>query len=174
MGDPEAPRVVVGVDDSLAGLQALRYAATEARRRGAVLRAVRAWQLSPSWYGVDFGRYRADLVTEAAETILTAFREAMGGVPTDLTVEAIAVEGQPDRVLTDQARGDDDLLVVGRGRRRLLRPSTVDTQCVRSARGPVVVVAAPSLARVRGAAELTRDVVRAAESLLHGAAPPRP
>ncbi len=36
-------RVVVGVGDSLASLEALRYAVSEARRRGALLVAVRAW-----------------------------------------------------------------------------------------------------------------------------------
>jgi hypothetical protein len=165
---------VVGVDDSLAGLQALRFAAAEARRRGAVLRAIRTWQFGPNWYGQNIGQYRAELVADAADLILTAFQEAMGGVPMDITVEAMAVEGPAARVLTDQAGGDDDLLVVGRGRRHILRPSTVDMRCVRSASCPVVTVTAPRLARGRGAVDLTRDVVHAAESLLHDAAATRP
>jgi hypothetical protein len=45
MTTPEG-RVVVGVSRSLAGLQALRYAVAEARRRVAPLVAVRAWYLN--------------------------------------------------------------------------------------------------------------------------------
>ena len=51
-------RVVVGVGESLAALQALRYAVAEARRRGWALRAVRVWQAGTPWHGydVDLGR----------------------------------------------------------------------------------------------------------------------
>ena len=113
------PRVVVGVDHTLAGLQALRFAVAEARGRGSViLPAIRAWQFGPSWYGPDASPRQAELVDAAAMTIVTAFREALGGAPKDILVEALVIEGAPAVVLTDQAHSDRDLLVVGRSRRR--------------------------------------------------------
>ncbi|TNH30294.1 universal stress protein [Micromonospora orduensis] len=44
-----AHRVVVGVDRSFAGMQALRRAMQLARRDGAQLDAVRAWVFAPTW-----------------------------------------------------------------------------------------------------------------------------
>jgi nucleotide-binding universal stress UspA family protein len=160
------PRVVVGVDDSLAGLQALRFAVAEARRRGVTVRAVRVWQLRAVWYGLDLGQYRTDLADAAAATIVTAFRLAMGGLPSDIVVEALALEGATPSVLVDQADGPDDLLVVGRSRHGIFHVAGVDVHCVRSARCPVVTVGGPALAPARGA----REVVSAAEVLLREAA----
>ena len=45
-GTHQGGRVVVGVDDSPAGLAALRWAMSFARSRGAQLVAVRVWGLS--------------------------------------------------------------------------------------------------------------------------------
>jgi nucleotide-binding universal stress UspA family protein len=163
------PRVVVGVDDSLAGLQALRFAAAEARRRGVLLRAVRAWQYTTPWYGAD-GQCRADMIDAAAMTLIRAFQSAMGGLPGDIVVEAVAVEGPPAGVLVGQATEPDDLLVVGRSGRHLTGRPHVDVHCVRTATCPVVTVAAPLLVRDRGAGGLRRDVVSAAEAIVRDAA----
>jgi nucleotide-binding universal stress UspA family protein len=170
------------VDDSLAGLEALRFAVAEARRRGVTLRAIRAWRPGPSWCGTDAGPSRAELADQAVLTTVSAFRLAMGGRPRGITVEAFAIEGPTVRVLVTQAEGEGDLLVVGRSRRRWLRPSGVDVQCVRTAQCPVVAVAAPALARTRGSGGLRRsnglrrDVVSAAEALIREAvmSPPEP
>jgi nucleotide-binding universal stress UspA family protein len=169
------PRVVVGVDDSLAGLQALRCAVAEARRRGLELRAIRAWQLPRSGYAMTFGEDRATMADAAAMTVLRAFQSAMGGLPHDISFEALAVEGPAAKVLADQAYGDD-LLVVGRSRRRLFGPPRVDVQCVRRAACQVLVVGAPSLAQTWPTRGLNRAVVSAAESLIREAttSPPRP
>ena len=174
MKTTRTPRVVVGVADSLSGLRALRFAAAEARRRGVVLRAIRAWQFAVPWYGQDGGQLRAEMVDAAGMVIHTAFQEAMGGVPGDIVVEAVAVEGPPALVLVSQASDEDDLLVVGRpgrGWRQRLRRAwrllagvpRVDLQCVLSATCPVVTVGAP--------ADGTGgwDVVGAAEDLLREA-----
>jgi hypothetical protein len=45
MSEHRDARVVVGVSQSLTGLQALRYGVAEARRRQVPLHAVRAWRL---------------------------------------------------------------------------------------------------------------------------------
>ena len=186
MNTTRMPRVVVGVDDSLAGLEALRYAVAEARRRGVTLRAIRAWQFAMPWYEQDAGQHRAAMVDTAAMVMHTAFQHAMGGLPRDVAVEALAIEGPPDKVLVTQADNDDDLLVVGRpgpgrdwrerlGRawHRLTGVSRVDVHCVRLAICPVVTVGAPMLA-ADGTAGLARDVVSSAEALLRDAAAGRP
>jgi nucleotide-binding universal stress UspA family protein len=116
MSMTRSPRVVVGVDDSLSGLEALRFAAAEARRRGVTLRAVRAWQFAVPWHEHDAGQIRAGMVDAAAMVLCGAFQQAMGGLPEDIDVEALAVEGPPARTLVDQAFGEYDLLVVGRPR----------------------------------------------------------
>jgi nucleotide-binding universal stress UspA family protein len=175
-----APRVVVGVDDSLSGLEALRFAVAEARRRGVGLRAIRAWQAGTPCQPLDAGQYRAAMVDAAAMVLHDAFQQAMGGLPKDITVEALAVEGPTARVLADQAGGEDDLLVIGRrgpGWRKRLRRAwhrltgqpTVDVHCVRTAICPVVTVGAPVVA-VDGGNGLAHDVVSAAEALLRDAA----
>ena len=186
MSTRRSPRVVVGVDDSLSGLEALRFAAAEARRRDVTLRAIRAWQSATPWYGRDAGPIRAGMVDAAAMVLYSAFQQAMGGLPEDIEVEALAVEGAPARTLVDQAFAEDDLLVVGRPRplrgwwqrlgrawRRLAGSARVDVHCVRIATCPVVTVGAPTLAR-EGTAALVRDVVGAAEALLRDAAAGRP
>jgi nucleotide-binding universal stress UspA family protein len=186
MTTDRTPRVVVGVDDSLSGLEALRFAVAEARRRGVVLRTVRAWQYAMPWYEQDAGQYRAAKVDAATMMIHAAFQQAMGGFPRDITVEAVAIEGPPARVLVGQAGEPDDLLIVGRPdpgrgwRQRLFRAwhrltgvSRVDVHCVRIATCPVVTVGAPLLAS-EAAAGLARDVVGSAEALLRDAAAGRP
>jgi nucleotide-binding universal stress UspA family protein len=182
MDTTRKPRVVVGVDDSLSGLEALRFATAEAGRRGVGLRAVRAWQFATPWHEQNAGQYRAAMVDEAAMVLHDAFQHAMGGLPKEITVEALAIEGSAARALTDQASAPDDLLVVGRsgcdrdwwqvlGRiwRRLTGNSPVDVHCVRIATCPVVTVGAPVLA-ADGAGHLARDVISSAEALLRDAA----
>jgi nucleotide-binding universal stress UspA family protein len=152
MNETGHTRVVVGVGESLAGLQALRYAVAEARRRGSVLRAVRAWQFGVPWSGYDVNHFRDQAGAEADATIRRSFDAAMGGLPRDLEFELIAVEGEIGPALVAQARGDDDLLVVGAPVRRRWNVSlfTVDRVCIRLAGCPVVVVPAPALAREHG------------------------
>jgi nucleotide-binding universal stress UspA family protein len=160
-------RVVVGVGESLAALQALRYAVVEARRRGSELRAVRVWQAGTPWHGYDLDLGRRQAGADADATIRRSFEQAMGGLPRDLDFELIAVEGSIARALAALASNDDDLLVVGApNRRRLLRLSTVDRGCMRLASCPVVVVPAPALARTRGTGALTRAIRREAERLV--------
>jgi nucleotide-binding universal stress UspA family protein len=186
MSATRAARVVVGVDDSLSGLEALRFAAAEARRRGVGLRAVRAWQVTARWLEPDVAQYRAATAAVAAMVLQGAFQQAMGGPPHDITVEALVAEGPPARVLVEQAGAVGDLLVLGRpGRGRGMRDRLrrawhrltgrprVTVHCVRDAVCPVVTVGAPELARDVGAGP-ARNVVSAAEALLRDAAAGRP
>ena len=167
MDEATGGRVVVGVSESLAALQALRYAVAEAQRRGCPLRAVRVWRAGTPWYGydVDLGGIVAGAAAES--TIRRSFEEAMGGLPGDLDFELIAVEGMVGPALVRQASNADDLLVVGAPNRRRWRfmQSTVDQDCVRRASCPVVVVPAPALARNHRTRALTRAIQREAERI---------
>jgi nucleotide-binding universal stress UspA family protein len=154
-GPDEGGRVVVGVDDSPAGLAALRWAVRSAQSRGAQLVAVRVWGLGMRRHGGHRGpgNGRGHVVLAfpgaqqrkvAANLTERAFRAA-GGVPGDLDVIIETPEGNPGPVLTGIATGAGDVLVVGsRGGHRLARAvhGSVSAYCARHSRCPVSVVAA--------------------------------
>jgi nucleotide-binding universal stress UspA family protein len=153
-------RVVVGVDGSLAGLQALRWAVDEARRRGAELCAVRAWQLRVAWQGAEVGQWRNEIRQEAAAGVRSAFEDALGAAPADVTVQAVAAEGGVAEALIEYACREDDLIVVGASSRRWGSRRGVAGRCLRLALCPVVVVPAPVLARSSSLRALSRQLRR--------------
>ena len=139
-------RIVVGVHGSLGSLQALRYAADEARQRGVPLVAVTAW-IPP---GGDLAErrhsspYLRQVWREAAwERLWSAFDAGLGGVPGDLQVEPQVARGDTGPVLVEVADQPDDLLIIGTGRRagvgRVLHRS-VSRYCLAHARCPVLAV----------------------------------
>jgi nucleotide-binding universal stress UspA family protein len=143
---PTVRRIIVGVHGSLGSLQALRYAADEARRRNVPLLPVTAW--SPP--GGDMAErrnpspYLRKIWRDAAwERLLEAFDVGLGGMPEDLHVEPVVARGDTGPVLVDTADRPDDLLIVGTGRRgvlsRMLRRS-VSRYCLAHARCPVLAV----------------------------------
>jgi nucleotide-binding universal stress UspA family protein len=134
--------VVAGVDGSEGALRALRWAAEEARLRGARLRAVWVWSyldqtgeaFDPS-YGEDDARRLLD------EAVAAAGVDAGG-----LDVERRTVCDLPARGLLGAA-GDADLLVVGArgmGGFRGLLLGSVSQQVAHHAPCPVVIVPAAS------------------------------
>jgi nucleotide-binding universal stress UspA family protein len=137
--------IVVGVDGSEGASAALRFAAEEARLRGAELRAVMAFHIPVAAYGgplvpPDVGLVD-DLRTAARATVERALDE-LGDLPEDLRLELVVREGQPARVLLDEAR-DADVLVVGSrglGGFRGLLLGSVGQQCAHHAACPVVIV----------------------------------
>jgi nucleotide-binding universal stress UspA family protein len=139
-------RIVVGVHGSLGSLQALRWAAEEARERHLPLVPVIAW-VPP---GGDLAErshpspYLRRLWQDAARARLAAaFEEALGGVPGDLPVQQRVERGDTGPVLVDVASRPGDLLVIGTGRRhpvgRALRRS-VGRYCLAHATCPVLAV----------------------------------
>ncbi|MCX5336678.1 universal stress protein [Streptomyces sp. NBC_00140] len=112
---PGGGRVVVGVGEDAKDSAVVRFAFEEARRRGAVLEAVRAWRC-PAHETTDhplLADAPARLHREQAEEALT---QALHDAPPDVKVERRTVEGHPRRVLVEAAQ-DADLLVVGAKRR---------------------------------------------------------
>lgn len=149
-------RVIVGVDDSLSGLQALREATALARRHGMDLVALRACR--PPAVGADFSCWPAiaseatppDLCEQLARCFVDhAFREAMGAMPRDVPV-GILVSYQPaHRALAAAVHQDEDLLVVGTSRPHPWWPlrRSVGRYCAAHARCPVLIVPPHQAAR---------------------------
>lgn len=149
---PSGARVVVGVSGSPGSLAALVRAADEARRRGAELWPVLAWQPP----GGDLACRRspaASLLAEdwerpAGERLEAALREAFGGTGPGLPGPALVARGLPGPVLVRIADRDTDLLVIGAGQRgplhRALWPS-VGRHCLAHAGCPVLAVPPSSL-----------------------------
>ncbi|MFJ4682926.1 universal stress protein [Streptomyces sp. NPDC088789] len=109
------PRIVVGVGEPFAGSAAVRFAVDEARRRGAVLEAVRAWR-HPARGGPDPARPDEESAHRCERRAWEALEEALRGVPAGMEVRRRAVEGSARTVLVDAAHGAG-LLVVGARRR---------------------------------------------------------
>jgi len=143
---PTVRRIIVGVHGSLGSLQALRYAADEARRRDVLMLPVIAW-LPP---GGDLAErrhsspYLRKIWRDAAwERLNAAFDDGLGGMPVDVRLEPHVERGETGPVLVDLADQPDDLLMIGTGRRghlrRLIRGS-VTRYCLAYANCPVLAV----------------------------------
>ncbi len=144
---PTVRRVIVGVHGSLGSLQALRYAANEARQRDVPLVPVTAWvppggDLAERRHASPHLRklWREDAVRRQQ----AAFEDGLGGLfPAELRVEPLVARGETGPVLVDTADQPDDLLIVGTGRRaglgRMLHRS-VSRYCLAHAKCPVLTV----------------------------------
>jgi nucleotide-binding universal stress UspA family protein len=146
-------RVVVGIDDSPAGLAALRWAIGFARSRGARLVAVRAWALGlPRHGGLRRHRSHTPVVIafhgaepgHAARSLTKrVLREAAPDALGDVDVTIETPQGNPGPVLTQIASGDDDVLVVGTMPGPSLRRAvhgSVSAYCTAHAHCPVTVI----------------------------------
>lgn len=171
MDTRRSARVVVGLDTTLSGLHALRRAVAEARRRGLPLRVVRAWNPGPTGAYPMLPDPHQEEAAAAARQVNTAFAETMGGIPPDLSVETVLVADNPGPVLIRHADQDDDLLVIGTGRRRRFshRLSRTTRYCLARAACPVLVVPPPALARAGSQRALFRRLRREIEELASGA-----
>jgi nucleotide-binding universal stress UspA family protein len=143
--------IVVGVDHSAGAREALRFALTEARLRGASLRAIHTWQhpYSGAGFGFTESAYRVGDLSElrsAAESALDATIEEAIPDASEVEIERRVIDGAPAGVLVDQSR-DAELLVVGSrglGGFRGLLLGSVSQQCAHHASCPVVIVHAPA------------------------------
>lgn len=129
------PRVVVGVDQSLAGYSALRAAVSLARNRRVPLFAVR-------------GTSVLDATTE--QYVKQAFTEAVGGIPLDLDVHVTPMIDSACSALARVASDPRDLLVVGndgRGAFRAFWSGSVGRSLFKFARCQILVVPGPEMHR---------------------------
>ncbi|ANP52479.1 nucleotide-binding universal stress UspA family protein [Streptomyces griseochromogenes] len=150
MSESEAPaavRVVVGVSGSLGSITALCRAAGEARRRGAELWPVLAWM--PPGGELSGRRFPPpnDLADEwerlARERLLTALDDAFGAAGPGVAMRALVARGATGPALVDIAGREDDVLVVGAGRRSVLHRAvtrSVSHYCLTHAGCPVLAV----------------------------------
>ena len=130
--------VVVGVDGSEGSLRALRWAAEEARIRGARLRVLRAW----SYADQPEGGFDPAYDEEAARRVLDESIASLGTDSSGLKIERRIVCDLPARALLDAA-ADADLLVVGSrglGGFQGLLLGSVSQQVVHHAPCPIVIV----------------------------------
>ncbi len=147
------PRIVVGVSGSLANLTALHTAVDYARALGAELIAVRAWLPVGGEVAYRRSPYPPLLElwrTRAFDDLNTAFADAFGGLPPDVTVRRVTGRGETGPVLVAVAGRSRDLLVVGTGRQGPMssrRPGSVSRYCLRYSGCPVLVVPQPEMIR---------------------------
>jgi nucleotide-binding universal stress UspA family protein len=146
MPSDEPPRVVVGVDGSEHSVAALREGAADARRLGAVLDVVYAWQittLSPLPSAVGW----VPPVDDYEAWALSRLREAVTAAELDLPADRIhesVVHASPSRGVLDACVGADRVVVGSRGLggfERLVLGS-VSRQVLEAAPCPVTVVRA--------------------------------
>ncbi|MFJ9608025.1 universal stress protein [Kitasatospora sp. NPDC101176] len=143
-------RVVVGVSGSPGSLAALHLGVAEARRRGAVLVPVLAWEPPGGEYG-----YRRSpcppLLSAAREAAGQRLRDALdgafGGADPGVPLHPTVFRGEPGPALVATADRPADLLVLGRSggllRRGFRRP--VAAYCAGRAGCPVLAAPVPGL-----------------------------
>jgi len=127
------PRVVVGVDQTIAGYAALRAAVCQARARRVPLYALRA---APA------------IFEDVPGYILEAFAEALGGVPGDLEVHIETSTDNAAAALARSACDPRDLIVVGNDGKGALRAAccgSVGRSLLKRARCPMIIIPAPEM-----------------------------
>ena len=140
--------IVVGVDSAETSEDAIRWAADEARLRGATLRAVHAWVYVPSQTTADPAFSGAmpldtvDLLRLEREVAERALNDAVAAVAGEVPVEPLLVEDSASEALV-AASLDADLVVVGshaRGRIASALLGSVSRHVAQHAHCPVVIV----------------------------------
>jgi nucleotide-binding universal stress UspA family protein len=138
-----AGRVVVGVDDSDASREALRWAADVARWRNWTLHIVHTWHMSypVTPYAPDLGAIET-AVMRGAEEICRDIEAEVLGEAEDIDVRETVAEGSAAHVLVAASNGADLLVVGSRGRGGIasLALGSVGQACVHHAHCPVLVV----------------------------------
>ncbi|MEU2440556.1 universal stress protein [Streptomyces rubradiris] len=134
-------RVVVGVSGSLSSVTALWWATTLARRLGAELWPVLAWEPP----GGDAAARRSpagEWQRPAKQRLAAVLDEVFGAEPAGVPMHPVVVRDSPGRALVRVADRENDVLVVGAGRRGLRRAFSgrVSRHCLAHAICPVLAV----------------------------------
>jgi nucleotide-binding universal stress UspA family protein len=139
--------IVVGIDGSDQGREALRWALAEARLRKAKVRAVYAWR-DPYVVTPGFGPpedFDFAALQGMAEKFLKETVAEVVGEGSDVAIEEVTTEGPAAEVLVDAAEGADLLVVGSRGHGGFagVMLGSVSQQCAQHASCPVVIVRSP-------------------------------
>jgi nucleotide-binding universal stress UspA family protein len=136
--------VVVGIDGSATGREALRFALSEAELRGAPLRVVHTWTVPPlTTTGIGmipaYERVEYEL-DEAAAGVIEADLERVGA--RGVEIERLALHGDAAGALVELSDSADLLVVGSRGRGALAGAvlGSVSRACLYHAPCPVAVV----------------------------------
>ena len=142
MENPDAPRIVVGVDGSDQSIAALRLARKLAPTFGAVIQAVSTWDYPPEYTG--FVPLGSDNFEEITMKRLDAAVAAAFGADVPEGLDRVVMYSHPSRGLVMVSEGAE-MLVLGRrghGSFRGLLMGSVSGACVAHAKCPVLVVGA--------------------------------
>jgi nucleotide-binding universal stress UspA family protein len=150
MSEPTSPptggRIVVGIDGSTESKRALRWAASEARLRGATLSVVHVWGIPYVALGLVaqplYEPTEIDAVRREAEKLVSSVLSELGDEATGVQIEKAVVEGAPAQRLLEAA-GDADLLVLGSRGHGGFDLGSVSQRCAQDAVCPVVIVRPP-------------------------------
>jgi nucleotide-binding universal stress UspA family protein len=135
-------RIVVGVDGSTASERAVRWAATEAERRGAALDVVHAWMTpyppNPFEHFADPAPFEA----QGAEILDRATKSLVVSSPLNIQPRPVLVREYPSKALVHSAEGAELLVVGSRGRGGFsgLLLGSVSQSCAHHAPCPVAVI----------------------------------
>jgi nucleotide-binding universal stress UspA family protein len=127
------PRVVLGVDNSLAGFAALRVAVGVARSRRVPLHAIRAM---------------ADMGEVGEQYIRAVFTTALGGIPAEVDLHMGAAVESASCALEKSACDPRDLIVVGnsgKGAARAILSGSVGRSLLKHARCQILIVPTPEM-----------------------------
>jgi nucleotide-binding universal stress UspA family protein len=149
-------RIFAGVSGSPGSVHALRQAAGLARHHDAVLVPLLAWV--PPGGNLNERKdpcpeLRQLWEDQAWQRLWSTLDAAFGGLPAGIATEPVVLRGKPGRALTLLARQPGDLLVIGAGRRGLLRQlwcCGVARYCLAHAHCPVLAIPPPALAQEAG------------------------
>jgi nucleotide-binding universal stress UspA family protein len=145
---PTAGSIVVGVDASEFGTNALRFAIAEAGVRRTSVKAVAAYEVQHPALQADpelMARMRAEVTAEAEATITRALEAARSTDNASVSVDPVAVEGRAAEAILAHAE-DAQLIVVGTHGKGLVRRvllGSVSRQVLNDAPRPVAVVDLP-------------------------------
>ena len=106
--------IVVGVDGSESSIEALRWAADQARLVGASLEVLTTWEYPNSFGWAPAWPPDWDPGGEAGKALEEVVSEVLGTEP-DIEVRQVVLEGHPAPALVRAAKGADMLVVGSRG-----------------------------------------------------------
>lgn len=133
-------RIIVGFDGSRISMGALQWAITHARQIGAPITAISTWS-QPSSYGYT-ANFAADIdpQTETENTLRDAIEPVQKENP-DVTIETKVIQGDARKVLIDESKGAELLVVGSHGRGELTRMmlGSVSSYCAAHAQCPILV-----------------------------------